>query len=527
MSTLMALPTEMLRNICAFLVPEVIATGTKLPLPEEHQLRQGALWSLTLVSRGTRAIATEFLYKHLAIQSTEQMVCLFRTIVVQPDLRRYPQYLANLVPLMKSELQEEIEEDIQLHFPLLPSIVVDPTYLYPGEIYQTGSQESLSVNPLWTHEIIRHMVVMLPHLKDILTSIWGVAPRNPPAASETTLDEAFFADTPSFPPFSVGPRTLRLKWDVQDALYGGGPPAVGLTLFQLYFRPYISNGCRVTDLRFLNVPNVTNYEIEETSYWGTEEAFGPNYLERSAGNMGFLSWLAQIKTLCLGSSALSPVKVGRLLAACPNLKVLTWDPFISQANTFTAHDVELALGNAAGHLEQVNMILSNLHGPISFRRLRKLQVLSVGIEVLTNHRRTSERTSPNPTTPSMGNTPLASLLPNNLIRLIILSTDFRPMGSRRRRGTQTPRKLLYRDVMDGYVADAWQLYPTWLADGLHVFSRSCQAMPNFRFITIIQPFPSILPLDYIKHIVVGNLANAFDAVGVQLVTELTMSDAFV
>ncbi|KAI0455918.1 hypothetical protein F5B21DRAFT_502940 [Xylaria acuta] len=523
MPALVTLPTEIIRNICDQLVPDVIVTGTALPLPDEHQLCQRALWSLTLVSRHAREIATEFLYKNVVIQSTKQMVCLFRTICNRPELRGRPRYLANLVPLMDSGLQWKIEGDIQRHFPLFPAIVTSPTNIYPREMYQLGSSELFSFKPLWTHEIIRYMLIMLPRLEDILTSIRSVQHGVPPAFSRD-IDEAFFADTPSFPPFSDEPRTLRIQWELRKPLPGEDDEDIFGPLFQLYFAPYISNGCRVTDLRFLNLANVTSYKVEESSSYGLDAVFGPGRLARSGKNRGLLSWLAQLKTLDLGFSAIDPEKVGRLLAACPSLKKLRWEPFSWSWNNGQPPDsshVVSALKQTAGQLEELNLLLDGLHGPISFRHFRALKVLSVGIEVLTNYSRGSERTGDDPATSSIVETPLASLLPDNLNHLTLTSTNFRPKGSGRRRGTQTPPQLHYRDVMDGYVAHGRQLFPTWLADGLEVFSRSCQAMSNFYSITVVQPFHNILPVDHIGRIEVGNLTAGFGAAGVQFSTELT------
>lgn len=136
MAGLSNLPTEMIRNICDQLVPDMIVTGTRLPLPNEHRLRQRALRNLTLVSHYIGDIATEFLYRTLVIQSTTQMVCFFRTICDKPDLRRHTFFIANFVPLMDSTLQGKIEADIERHFPTLPATVTGPSYIYPPELFQ-------------------------------------------------------------------------------------------------------------------------------------------------------------------------------------------------------------------------------------------------------------------------------------------------------------------------------------------------------------------------------------------------------
>ncbi|KAI8945497.1 hypothetical protein F4801DRAFT_597827 [Xylaria longipes] len=496
MPTLVTLPTEMICKICDHLVPDVIVTGATLPLPDEHQLCQRALWSLALVSDHVGGIATEFLYKNVVIQSTKQMVCLFRTISGKPNLRRHAHYLANLVPLMDPGLQAEIEADIQRHCPFLPAIVTSITKIYPRELYQLDSPELFSSKPLWTHEIVRYM--------------------HP--------DEAFCAETPRPPPFSGEPRTLRMQLGPLKSIFED--EALGLPLFQLYFTPFMSNGCRVTDLRFLNLANITSYKIYDSCTDSLDVLLGPGGLVRSEKNRGLLCWLAQLKALDLGYSAINPRVIGQLLTACINLKELTWDYCPWPCRQTDSSHVELALQQTAGRLEQLDLQLDCLHGPISFRQFQALKILSVGIEVLTNYSREPERTSDDPATPSIVETPLASLLPNSLNRLTLLSKSIRTRGNGRRRDAQTAAQLHYRDIMDGYVAHGRQLFPTWLADGLEVFSGNCQAMPNLHSITVRQPFHGVLPVDHIRRIEIGDLTAKFGAVGVRFSTELTTSEDY-
>ncbi|KAI1756434.1 hypothetical protein F4782DRAFT_550236 [Xylaria castorea] len=514
MPALVTLPTEIIRKICDQLVPDKIDTHATLPLPDEHQLRQRGLWSLTLVSYRIGGIATEFLYKNMVIQSTKNMVCLFRTIYHKPDLRGHARYLANLVPLMDSRLQEKIEADIQRHFPLLPTSVTNPIRVYPRELYQLDPPELFSCKPLWTHELIRHMRELC-HL--------GVRNDWPPAFNEDT-DQAFFTETLGFRLLSGGPRTLRIKL-VGDTCRPGEGDLLG-PLFQLYFTPYISNGCRVTDLRFLNLVNVTSYKITESSFNDLDAIFGPNHFVRSGRNRGFLSRLARLKALDLGFSTVDPQKVGQLLAACPNLKKLTWTFSPMPPPDYSSH-VELALQQTTGHLNILHLSLDTLCGPISLRHFRALKVLLVGIEVLSNHSRRSGRTGDDPAPPSVVETPFVSLLPESLVDLTLMSANFRPRGSGRRRGTQTAAQLDYRDILDGYVAHGRQLFPTSLVDSLEVFSRSCQAMPNFRSFTVIQPFHGILPVDSEWQIEVGDLTAGFGAAGVRFSTIITPSRDYV
>ncbi|KAI0442390.1 hypothetical protein F4803DRAFT_575591 [Xylaria telfairii] len=329
MLVLMTLPMEMIRNIFDQLVPDMIVTGTKLPLSDEHRIRQGALRNLTLVSHFIGGIATEFLYRNLVIESTEQMVCLFRTLCDKPELRRHTWFVANLVTLMDSTIQEKIEADIERHFPTFPATVAGPSYIYPQELFHLDAKLLLSCNPLWTHEIIRYILAMLPRLKDTLITIRGGRHFLPNTVGPGITDKGFFAEPPNIPLPSGRPRTLRIQWD-SNTLASRDQSIWGLTLFQLYFNPYISDGCRVTDLRFLNQANVTSYEIQETSYYCLDQGPGRDCLAiKSEKNKGLLRWLAQLETLSLGSSDLHPVKVSQLLGACSSLKKLTWDPCLS------------------------------------------------------------------------------------------------------------------------------------------------------------------------------------------------------
>ncbi|KAI0190064.1 hypothetical protein EV127DRAFT_100665 [Xylaria flabelliformis] len=514
MPVFVTLPTEIIRNICDQLVPYVIATGTELPLRDEHQLCKHALWSLTLVSHHIGRIATELLYKNVVILSTKQMVCLFRTIYDKPEFRRYPRYLANLVPLKDSGLQGEIEANIQRHCPLLPAGIAGSTQMHPRELNHLDSPELFSAKPLWTHEIIRYMLVMLPRLKDILISILANITKLSPSFIEDT-DQAFFAEPPRFPPFSEESQTLRIQWQASESLYekaGVGP------LFQLYFPPYISNGCRMTDLRFLNLANVTGYEIDY--FYDLDTALGSHRLVRSKKNRGFFSWLAKLKALDLGYSTVGLQFVGQLLAACPQLKKLTWEFWWPWNDDLPdSSEVESALQQTAGHLEELYFSLCNLNGPISFRNFRALKFLSVGIEVLSSYSYESKRTGGDPV---ILETPLISLLPETLVHLTLVNEDYGQLGSDQRRSDQIPSKSSYMDIItDGYVAHGRQLFPTWLADGLETLSCSCQTMPNLRSITVIQPLHSILPADSSWKIAVGDLIAKFSAAGVRFSTRIT------
>ncbi|KAI1745126.1 hypothetical protein F4680DRAFT_467322 [Xylaria scruposa] len=507
MPVLVTLPTEIIRSICDQLVPYVILTGTQPPLRDEHQLCKHALWSLTLVSRNLRRIATEFLYKNVVILSTKQMVCLFRTIYDRPELRRHSRYLANLVPLMDSELQGEIEANIQRHCPLLPACIAGSTQIYPQELYHLDSPELFSAKPLWTHEIIRYM----PNQK-----------RFNPSFIENT-DQTFFAEPPRFLPFPEEPQTLRIQWQANsplDIMAGLGP------LFQLYFPPYILNGCRMTDLRFLNLTNVTSYGIDY--FYDSDTAWGSHRIVRSKKNMGFFCWLARLEALNLGYSTLGLQFVSQLLAACLELKKLTWEFYWPWNDGLPdSSDMESALQQTASHLEELYFALPNLHGPISFRPFRALKSLSVGIEVLSNYSQGSERTRDGSATPSaVLETPLISLLPETLVHLTLISENYShhsQWGSGQRRSTRTAS---YRDIVDGYVAHGRQLFPTWLADGLEALSHSCRTMPNFRSVTVIQPFHGILPADSTWQVEVGDLTPGFSAAGVRFSTKITTCDSY-
>ncbi|KAI0554530.1 hypothetical protein F4679DRAFT_596477 [Xylaria curta] len=523
MPALVNLPIEIIRSICDQLVPYVILTGTELPLRDEHQLCKHALWSLTLVSHHIGGIATEFLYKNVVILSTKQMVCLFRTIYDKQELRRHPRYLANLVPLMDSELQGEIEANIQRHCPLLPACIAGSTQIYPQELYHLDSPELFSAKPLWTHEIIRYMLVMLPRLKDILISILANERQLGPSFIENT-DRTFFAEPPRFSPFIEESQTLRIQWHAGQYVYNN----IGLgPLFQLYFPPYISNGCRMTDLRFLNLTSVTNYEIDY--FCGVDAPLGSQSLVRSKMNTGFFCWLARLKALDLGYSTVDLYFVRQLLAACPELKKLTWEVWWPwKGGLPDLSDVESALQQTASHLEELYFSLNDLHGPISFRHFRALKSLSVGIETLSNYSHGSKRTRDDPATPSVVlETPLISLLPETLVHLTLVSQNYShysQWGNGQRRSTRTAS---YRDIMDGCVEHGWQLFPTWLADGLEALSRSCQTMPNFRSVTVIQPFHGILPVDFNTwQVEVGDLTAGFRAAGVRFSTRITTCDSY-
>lgn len=176
-------------------------------------------------------------------------------------------------------------------------------------------------------------------MKDTLTSVRGVR-QAVPTSPGGNIDNGVFAELPHIPLPSGKPRTLRIQWELSKIPSRDDEGIWGLTLFQLYFAPYISDGCRMTDLRFLNLANVTSYEIQECSYYGLDQAFGGNCLATGLqSNRGLLRWLAQLETLSLGFSVIDPEKVGQLLAACSNLKKLTWDPFSILVSDSRAHSI--------------------------------------------------------------------------------------------------------------------------------------------------------------------------------------------
>ena len=100
-------------------------------------------------------MATEYLYRNVVITSTKQMVCLFRSVCLNPTLCRHPHYLANLVPLLDAGLQEDIEREVFTHFPDLLATEAGPT----GVLQLRGQLNELHMpaRRLWTNEIMRQL----------------------------------------------------------------------------------------------------------------------------------------------------------------------------------------------------------------------------------------------------------------------------------------------------------------------------------------------------------------------------------
>ncbi|TGJ79194.1 hypothetical protein E0Z10_g9558 [Xylaria hypoxylon] len=522
MAALSTLPMELIGEIFGQFVPDVIATGINTPLQDEHGRRQRTLCSLALVSHRVGDIATEFLYRNVAIQSVKQMVCLFRTLNNNRDICKYPRYLASLVPLVDPGLQREADEEIWDHYPLLPAIIKDTTRMYPPELDQPELCELQWFDPLWTHEIIRNIITMLPLLKDILVVI-VCSRKQVPGQFKPSPDRLFFAQPTDSPTVSTEPRTLRIQGKLTNYIFGhyrNMTMTVTAGLFQMFFTPYVSKGCRVTDLRFLNMGNVTAYEINGRL---SHVSFGSQWAEGSlqgAQNKELLSWLARLQELTLDPSSILPEEMGQLLSCCQSLKTLTWQSTSAHQYILKPDMVQSALQHTVDTLEKLHLRLDCGHGPISFQGFRALKVLVVGIEVVTNHLRWEAgfETHQSPAR-TMVDPPLASLLPPTLSCLTLVSPLFNPESILWRQEDGTGPPWHYNDAMEKVVATSRELFPPWFSDGLQVFSRGCQALPNLNTVTVIQPFHYDLPEACPVQVNVGNL-DGFDASGVRFTVEL-------
>ncbi|KAI1126426.1 hypothetical protein F5Y10DRAFT_293821 [Nemania abortiva] len=506
MSGLTRLPPEILHETFEKLVPDLVEAVADLPLYDEYYEQQRALYNLTLVSRSIGEISTEYLYRNLVIKSTKEMVLLFRTLDKNLDLRKYPRFLANLVPLMEAKFREEMDENIRTHFPLLPNALAFP-----------------SGRPLWTHKIIERLLIILPHLEDVLTVIHCI-PTEAPDPYRDQPDIAFFAPGSHSATHSGNQvaRTLRIQpeWCVE-------PPGDWLSyeswlpLFQLGFTPFSWNGCEVTDLRFLNMANVTAYEIHGSFCHGLGHFFGNDWPDSENGgaqSRQLLRWLARLEKLSLINSNLYPEEVGRLLSCCSNLKKLCWlvdgQEILNEMDIYSSN-VQEALQHGADHLEHITVRMNFLRGPISFRSFRALRVLDVGIEVVTNFSpvlTTADEHEGLENKCSMAKDPLASLLPDSLVCLSVWSHRLVLLKAH-----QDARWPLF--VMNGWLDHSDELYQPWLADGLKAFAKDCQhLLPNLSRFTITQPIgmgdPNSVTCETAL-VEVNSLVDEFDAAGVE------------
>ncbi|RWA06601.1 hypothetical protein EKO27_g8501 [Xylaria grammica] len=342
------IPLEVIHCVCELLVPGVVPTRAAIPVQrtprsKEIQVEYSALYSLTLVSHRLSGVAKIYLYRNLIITTPQEMVCLLRTLHGNPNLCRYPRYLANLVDLMDVTMQAPTIAAIQRHFPGLRDIVMDPARRYPPELKGRKNRRLRSAQPLWTHEMLRTLHILVT-----------VLPSNKAVPEELTQspDIAFLPPSADLPAGFDNPRTLRVQHG------GNGHAIVGhLDQFQLYFTPYVENGCLVTDLRFLSLGNIQGYE--------------------SKGHF--------------------------------SISFDSYDP----AN------VQEALEPVAASLKKLHLRV-NSTGPISFLDFHSLETLIIGHEVVTE-KIGFNWMLPLVIIPRMPNLTLASLLPRTLTSLTLIN----------------------------------------------------------------------------------------------------------
>ncbi|KAI0878118.1 hypothetical protein GGS24DRAFT_509145 [Hypoxylon argillaceum] len=510
MPGLSGMPPELIHKICKYLVPDVVELGTPR-LEQEQKERQNALRSLTLVSRYLGVNATEHLYHNLIITSCPQMVLLSRTLFHNEAVCHYPRYLANLVQLMDAGTQWRLEEEISRHFPDLPELLTSPPDLMVGR-------------PLWTHEILQYIITILPNLKDILTSVfrheatrWDNLGLNP--------DQAFFADDLSLPSLENSPpRTVRIQVGNEpyfpSNIVGIDLIPDGIPLFQLYMSPLFWQGSVLTDIRFLNLANVTEYEVHGA--WGHcfDLSLGADW-PTMPNNGRILAWLAGLKKLTLSHSNLHGEDVGRLLSCCPNLKKFTWGSQGDDMNVEceVASDIESALQNAASHLEEISLPRSCVHGVVSFRNFRALRVLSVSLNVITDYCSTPWYNKYTKTedlwTSILDKNSLASLLPDTLNQLTLNCPLF-DCEVRRCDSVRFP----IEGHADVFVEQSDSLYPVWLADGLSLFASDCSSyLRHFKKLTVLQSHPRYGPNTKYYVVAIKDLGEEFHNAGVRLITK--------
>ncbi|KAI0107260.1 hypothetical protein GGR51DRAFT_571203 [Nemania sp. FL0031] len=448
MPGLASLPPETLCHIFSMLIPEVIKTGA-FHVDDEHRRRQTALCSLTQIPK-LRNIAIEHLYRNLVITSTTQMVCLFRTLNENLSLREFPRYLANLVPLMDSTIQEHIENDMRRHLPLIPAALTGtrPTHISALKLEQDADPESPR-SPLWTHRIMERLLIMLPLLRDILVSIRPIEAAFSLNRFARHPDRAFFTENlyPPIPSSGRVTRTLRIQnHPYSTPLDGPWFHQALLPLFQLYFPPFLSDGCLVSDLRFLNLGDVTEYEIKGVDRVGLCSAFGAHW-PHGNNSERLHRWLSRLQKLTLTWSRLSPEEVGHLLFCCKSLKTLVWRPAWNLP-VFIQDRVQRAL-DGTDHLEDITLTMDAPLHPISFRQFGNLRNLTVGCEVM--------RYEP----------PLASLLPVTLNHLTIWYYE----SSTIRLRNQDGRRSWCSEA--GVFDDGWWLYSRESVNWLENFAKEC------------------------------------------------------
>lgn len=119
-------------------------------------------------------------------------------------------------------------------------------------------------------------------------------------------------------------RSLHIIHDVPFT------PDKGIPVFPLFFSPSVrKNGCRLKDVRFLNGPNIINYEVSRArpdslvalEEWLKAKAHGNLH---DAADARFFAWLGQLRHLGFINSEVPPSTISRLLPFCHNLKSLLW-----------------------------------------------------------------------------------------------------------------------------------------------------------------------------------------------------------
>ncbi|KAI0420621.1 hypothetical protein F5X98DRAFT_382646 [Xylaria grammica] len=513
------IPLEVIHCVCELLVPGVVPTRAAIPVQrtprsKEIQVEYSALYSLTLVSHRLSGVAKIYLYRNLIIKTPQEMVCLLRTLHGNPNLCRYPRYLANLVDLMDVTMQAPTIAAIQRHFPGLRDIVMDPARRYPPELKGRKNRRLRSAQPLWTHEMLRTLLTMLPLLKDILVTVLPSYKAVPEELTQSP-DIAFLPPSAGLPAGFDNPRTLRVQHG------GNGHAIVGyLDQFQLYFTPYVENGCLVTDLRFLSLGNIQGYESKGVSY-GLDRYFSTRWAETGNANMknqGLLAWLARLQELTLDGSNVPLPEVGRLLSCCRGLETFTFrhaGHFSIRFDSYNPADVQEALEPVAASLKKLHLRV-NSTGPISFLDFHSLETLIIGHEVVT------EKIGFNWMLPMitsrMPDLTLASLLPRTLTSLTLINET-----------AVYPNPALddhiwhYNDAGEKVVADSEKLLQDWLSAGLKAFSQTCQTLPNLKIVTVIQPFGRKPKLQgpYPIHLKLGDM-DGFNAAGVCFSVEIVI-----
>ncbi|KAI0202003.1 hypothetical protein F4808DRAFT_91757 [Astrocystis sublimbata] len=523
----MTLSTEIIHRICNLLVlglPPKRPCRTSIRFNRAEHFRR-TLWSLCLVSRRIGAIATEYLYKAVIFESTEQRERFKRTMTKKPDFRGYPQcmLLEDNIPLAR------VMKDLEYYFTLLHSICSIPTESYDRELSGLKLPALVSRDALSSHHFLRQMHAMLPRLQDTLI-IYTFSSYPHPIPLYPNIE--FFAKIASPPSFLGRKRLFRICLG-RDMLWVKSSSGLRLC-FQIRITSFVASKPRFQDLRYLNMENVVLYEFSSQRYALTEAFDEYGWWEWRGPENKLQSWIYRLKALHIksakvGSKRLPAIKhlgvLRQLLSGCKNLVELVWvsGDFQLPPHEDPASALMGLLRPLASRLRHLAIILSgSLHGPLNLSNFVSLVYLWAGIEVFTAQPRYST------TIAVQWGHQLCLLLPSNIRHLHLVYWDYTrliPLYTRSEWLRSTVNVKRFNRFQAGVLRHIaacgcciWgaQLLPPWFSSGLqYIATEGCRSVPKLMSINIVQPCPGILPSGRRGQLIeVQGLADAFASINV-------------